>query len=125
MCVFVCVIVCCALVCIYGCVRCVCMMCAYVVCVCDRSRFRRFKQVQFEENRELLRLCLARTAVVDPQLAELATYAFVDDMRQQDICALVGLSAPTLRKRLREFIALARDEIERHVPGVVFAEAPV
>ena len=79
----------------------------------------------FTENRELLRLCLARTAEVDPQLAELATYAFVDDMRQQDICALVGLSAPTLRKRLREFIALARAEIERHVPGVVFAEAPV
>jgi RNA polymerase sigma-70 factor (ECF subfamily) len=79
----------------------------------------------FTEHRELLRLCLARCAAVDPQLAELATYAFVDDMRQQDICALVGMSAPTLRKRLREFIALSRSELEKHVPGVVFAEAPV
>ncbi len=79
----------------------------------------------FTENRELLRLCLARCAEVDAQLAELATYAFVDDMRQQDICALVGMSTPTLRKRLREFIALSRAEIEKHVPGVVFADAPV
>jgi RNA polymerase sigma-70 factor (ECF subfamily) len=84
----------------------------------------------FTENRELLRLCLAKVAGVDASLAELATYAFVDDMKQQDICALVGMSAPTLRKRLREFIALCRSEIEQHVPGVRFAdqrgeEAPI
>ncbi len=78
-----------------------------------------------QENRELLRLCLARVAEVDADLAELATYAFVDDMKQADICALVGLSAPTLRKRLREFISLCRAEIEKHVPGVVFEEAPI
>jgi len=77
------------------------------------------------EQRELLRLCLARVVAIDPQLAELATYAFVDDMRQADICALVGLSAPTLRKRLREFIALCRDELTTHVPGITFAEAPI
>lgn len=77
------------------------------------------------ENTELLRLVLARVVDKDPQLAELATYAFVDDMRQQDICALVGLSAPTLRKRLREFIALARDELSIHVPGITFAESPI
>lgn len=77
------------------------------------------------ENRELLRLCLARVAAEDASLAELATYAFVDDMKQADICTLVGISAPTLRKRLREFIALCRTEIEQHVPGVVFAEAPI
>jgi RNA polymerase sigma-70 factor (ECF subfamily) len=79
----------------------------------------------FTEHRELLRLCLARCAEVDPQLAELAAYAFVDDMKQQDICALVGVSAPTLRRRLREFVALSRAEIEKHVPGVVFSEAPI
>jgi len=77
------------------------------------------------EQRELLRLCLARVVSIDPQLAELATYAFVDDMRQADICALVGMSAPTLRKRLREFIALCRDELSAHVPGITFAEAPI
>jgi RNA polymerase sigma-70 factor (ECF subfamily) len=79
----------------------------------------------FAENIELLRLVLCKTAEVDPQLAELATYAFVDDMRQQDICTLVGISAPTLRKRLREFIAIARDELSAHVPGITFADAPI
>jgi DNA-directed RNA polymerase specialized sigma24 family protein len=65
----------------------------------------------FVEHKELLHLVLCRVVERDAQLAELATYAFVDDMRQQDICALVGMSAPTLRKRLREFIAIARDEL--------------
>ncbi len=77
------------------------------------------------ENRELLRLCLAKVATTDGSLAELATYAFVDDMKQADICVLVGMSAPTLRKRLREFITICRAEIEAHVPGVVFAPAPI
>jgi RNA polymerase sigma factor (sigma-70 family) len=77
------------------------------------------------EQHELLRLVVARVVERDPQLAELATYAFVDDMRQQDICALVGISAPTLRKRLREFIAIARDELTAHVPGITFAESPI
>ena len=58
-------------------------------------------------------------------MAELAAYAFVDDMRQQDICVLVGMSAPTLRKRLREFIAICRDELTTHVPGITFADAPI
>lgn len=77
------------------------------------------------EQRELLRLCLLRVVQTDPQLAELAHYAFVDDMKQADICALVNMSAPTLRKRLREFIALCRDELTQHVPGITFAEAPI
>ena len=77
------------------------------------------------EHHELLRLVIARVVARDPQLAELATYAFVDDMRQQDICALVGISAPTLRKRLREFITIARDELSAHVPGITFAESPI
>ena len=79
----------------------------------------------FAENKELLRLVLCKVTDIDPQLAELATYAFVDDMRQQDICALAGISAPTLRKRLREFIAIARDELRAHVPGITFADAPI
>jgi RNA polymerase sigma-70 factor (ECF subfamily) len=77
----------------------------------------------FTEHKELLRLCLAKVNERDPQLAELATYAFVDDMRQQDICAVVGLSAPTVRKRLRDFIAICRDELRAHVPGIAFRDA--
>jgi RNA polymerase sigma-70 factor, ECF subfamily len=75
-----------------------------------------------KENQQLLRLALAN---VDPEVAEAATYYFVDEMTQQEICELVGLSAPTLRKRLREFIAVAREEIKKAVPGVEFQEAPI
>ena len=75
-----------------------------------------------QENHQLLRLAMAK---VDADLAEIATYYFVDEMTQQEICALVGLSAPTLRKRLREFIATARDEIAKAVPGITFEEAPI
>ena len=75
-----------------------------------------------KDNSKLLRLALAN---VDPELAEIGVYYFVDEMTQHEICALVGLSAPTLRKRLREFIALAREELAKAVPGVEFQEAPI
>src|SRR5687767_14321648 len=75
-----------------------------------------------QENQQLLRLALAK---VDADLAEIATYYFVDEMTQHEICSLVGLSAPTLRKRLREFITIAREEISRAVPGIEFREAPI
>lgn len=74
------------------------------------------------ENEQLLKLALAR---VEPDVAEAAIYYFVDEMTQAEICGLVGLSAPTLRKRLREFIAVAREEIAKAVPGVEFQEAPI
>lgn len=76
----------------------------------------------FKDNAKLLRLALAN---VDPELAEIGVYYFVDEMTQHEICALVGLSAPTLRKRLREFIAIAREQIAAAVPGVAFQEAPI
>lgn len=76
----------------------------------------------FKENQQLLKLALAK---VEPEVAEAAIYYFVDEMTQQEICALVGLSAPTLRKRLREFIEVARGEIARAVPGVQFQDAPI
>ena len=75
-----------------------------------------------KDNAKLLRLALAN---VDPALAEIGIYYFVDEMTQHEICALVGLSAPTLRKRLREFIAIAREQIAVAVPGVMFREAPI
>ena len=75
-----------------------------------------------KENRQLLTLVLAR---VDKEVAEAAIYYFVDEMTQAEVCAAVGLSAPTLRKRLREFIAVAREELEKAVPGIVFQESPI
>jgi RNA polymerase sigma-70 factor, ECF subfamily len=80
------------------------------------------KGVTLKENRELMALVLAK---VDTELAEIATYYFVDEMTQAEVCALVNLSAPTLRKRLREFIELARAEIAVHVPGINFLESPI
>ena len=75
-----------------------------------------------KENQQLLKLALAR---VEPEVAEAAIYYFVDDMTQAEVCQLVGLSAPTLRKRLREFIDVARAEITKAVPGIEFQEAPI
>lgn len=75
-----------------------------------------------KEDRQLLALVLAK---VEPSLAEIATYYFVDEMTQAEICAVVGLSAPTLRKRLREFIDAARIEIAAAVPGITFQESPI
>jgi RNA polymerase sigma-70 factor (ECF subfamily) len=77
---------------------------------------------RFAEEAQLLRLCLDR---VDPKLAEIAVYYFVDEMTQSEICDLVGVSAPTLRKRLRAFIEQSRAEIAREVPGVEFRAAPI
>lgn len=95
------------------------------------ERFRREVQVapqedadsaRMPERSELLRLCLARC---DQQTAEAAIYYFVDEMTQAEITQLVGISAPTLRKRLREFIRVSRAELERAVPGIQFKEAPI
>lgn len=80
------------------------------------------EQSSLKENQQLLRLALAN---VDPELQELAVYYFVDEMTQQEICALAGISAPTLRKRLRELVAAAREAIAEAVPGVEFQEAPI
>jgi RNA polymerase sigma-70 factor (ECF subfamily) len=74
------------------------------------------------EQQQLLRVALVKVA---PEVAELAIYYFVDEMKQADICALVGISAPTLRKRLREFIEVARTELGAAIPGLVFEEAPL
>ena len=84
------------------------------------------KSEEFGANRaetvQLLRIALA---AVEPELAEVATYYFVDEMTQKDITELVGISAPTLRKRLRLFVEQARTEIEKAVPGVTFRPPPL
>lgn len=74
------------------------------------------------ETEQLLRLCMA---AVEPELAEVATYYFVDEMTQKEITELVGISAPTLRKRLRLFVEQARAEIEKAVPGITFRPPPL
>jgi RNA polymerase sigma-70 factor (ECF subfamily) len=74
------------------------------------------------ETEQLLRLCLDRC---DREVAEAAMYYFVDELTQAEISQLMGISTPTLRKRLRKFIELSRAEIERAVPGVEFKAPPI
>ncbi len=78
--------------------------------------------MRLAEDQQLLRLCLARC---DQKTAEAAVYYFVDGMTQAEVTELVGMSAPTLRKRLREFIQSSREEITRVLPDVTFKESPI
>lgn len=72
------------------------------------------------ERQDLLRAILAR---VDKDLQEIAVYYFVDAMKQHEIAELVGLSLPTLRKRLRQFLQQARRELQRQFPDLQLKEA--
>jgi RNA polymerase sigma-70 factor, ECF subfamily len=78
--------------------------------------------VDLREQHQLLRVCLAYVAAKDPALSAMAVHHFVDDMPQAQLCALCGVSAPTLRKRLRAFIALSREALSAAVPGIAFVE---
>ena len=49
----------------------------------------------------------------DPQTQEAAVCYFVDEMSQEDVATRVGLSVPTLRKRLRAFLDRARGHLTR------------
>ena len=55
--------------------------------------------------REVLRL-------FDTKTQALAVHYFVDEMSQEEVAAAVGLSVPTVRKRLRDFVRRARRELE-------------
>lgn len=46
-----------------------------------------------------------------------AIHYFVDEMSQEEVAAAVGLSVPTVRKRLRQFVERARREATRTLPG--------
>lgn len=74
------------------------------------------------ERHELVRTILPK---IERKLQLAAIYYFVDEMTQDDAARAAGCSVPTLRKRLRRFIALARRELRRDDIDVVFGEAPV
>ena len=74
------------------------------------------------ERQDLIRAVLSKC---DRGVQELAIYYFVDEMTQEEIASAAGISVPTLRKRLRTFIRVARRELERSLPGVVLKEAPL
>ena len=58
---------------------------------------------------------IVRAVLVDmpEDLARLAVLYYFEDLTQAEIAAEVGLSVPTVRKRLRAFVAQARKRIAR------------
>jgi RNA polymerase sigma-70 factor, ECF subfamily len=78
--------------------------------------------IDLREQQQLLRLCLAYVATKDASLSAIAVHHFVDDMPQAQLCALVGVSAPTLRKRLRAFVAMSREALTAAIPDITFTE---
>ncbi|MEO1171996.1 MAG: sigma-70 family RNA polymerase sigma factor [Myxococcota bacterium] len=71
---------------------------------------------------DLIREVLGR---VPRDVQEAAIYYFVDEMTQDEAAHAVGCSVPTLRKKLRRFIDVARKHIRREDADVIFGEAPV
>jgi len=49
----------------------------------------------------------------DTETQALAVHYYVDEMSQEEVAEAVGLSVPTVRKRLRAFLTKARRELER------------
>jgi RNA polymerase sigma factor (sigma-70 family) len=67
------------------------------------------------ERRQMVRQLLER---VDGECARVAIHYFVDEMTQDEIGQLIGRSLPTVRKRLREFLEAASNEL-----GIEVAES--
>lgn len=74
------------------------------------------------ERAELVHRLLSR---LGREEQEAAVYYFVDEMSQDEAARACDCSLPTLRKRLRRFIEVARKELKREDATVVFGEAPI
>ena len=77
------------------------------------SKDRRHAQ-EPPERRELVRALLA---AAPEEAQEMAVHYFVDELTQAEIGALTGRSLPTVRKRLREFLACAREALGVELQG--------
>ncbi len=71
------------------------------------------------ERRELVRMLLGAAPA---EAQEVAVLYYVDELTQAEIAATLGRSLPTVRKRLREFIAAAREALRIAVPGLELPE---
>lgn len=69
---------------------------------------------------ELLDVIRAVMEDMDEDLQRLATLYYFDEMTQAEIAEEVGLSVPTVRKRLRAFIGQARKNIKKGLETQVF-----
>jgi RNA polymerase sigma-70 factor (ECF subfamily) len=71
------------------------------------------------ERRELVRALLGRA---DPEEQEIAVMYYVDELTQVEIAAATGRSLPTVRKRLRAFLAAARGALAEAFPNISLPE---
>jgi RNA polymerase sigma-70 factor, ECF subfamily len=69
--------------------------------------------------RELVRALLGAAA---PEAQEIAVLYFVDELTQAEIAEATGRSLPTVRKRLREFLAAARGALAEALPDLVLPD---
>ncbi|HZR09280.1 MAG TPA: sigma-70 family RNA polymerase sigma factor [Myxococcales bacterium] len=68
----------------------------------------RRQETESPDRRELVRLLLA---AAPEEAQEVAVLYFVDELTQAEIAQELGRSLPTVRKRLREFLACAREAL--------------
>lgn len=61
----------------------------------------------------------------DDDVQEAAIYYFVDEMTQEEVAESMGISVPTLRKRLRKFIEISRKELLKIDPDLRLKAAPI
>ncbi len=71
------------------------------------------------DRRELVRALLGRAA---PEEQEMAVMYYVDELTQAEIAAATGRSLPTVRRRLRGFLAAARGALAEAFPDVSLPE---
>lgn len=75
------------------------------------------REGRFAESSEQAVLVRDLLEAFDAETQAAAVHYFVDEMSQEEVAAVVGLSVPTLRKRLRLFVDRARREATRFSPG--------
>ena len=71
------------------------------------------------ERRELVRMLLGAAPA---EAQEVAVLYYVDGLTQAEIAETLGRSLPTVRKRLREFIAAAREALRTAMPDLELPE---
>lgn len=71
------------------------------------------------ERRALVRALLSAAPA---EAQEVAVLYFVDELTQAEIAQATGRSLPTVRKRLRDFLAAARAALAEALPGIALPE---
>jgi len=82
------------------------------------ARDRRERGIE-PDARELVRALLGTSP---GEAQEIAVLYFVDDLTQAEIAEATGRSLPTVRKRLREFLAAARAALAEAFPGIALPD---